>query len=106
MLIGAEYSAAFFLLADHLREAANVCINQIGDIQLAIAITRAYEGDDGPVLKEILEETVLAEAATEGNRWMASWAFWMLNRRSSAVRALIVSTSHIVVRSTVSANRI
>ncbi|KAE8554312.1 hypothetical protein EYB25_002851 [Talaromyces marneffei] len=84
-----EYSAAFFLLADHLREAANVCINQIGDIHLAIAITRAYEGDDGPVLKEILEETVLTEAATEGNRWMASWAFWMLNRRSSAVRALI-----------------
>lgn len=86
-----EYSAAFFLLADHLREAANVCINQLGDIQLAIAITRAYEGDGGPVLKEILEERVLADAASEGNRWMASWAFWMLNRKSSAVRALIVS---------------
>ncbi|KAH8698569.1 WD repeat protein [Talaromyces proteolyticus] len=84
-----EYSAAFFLLADHLREAANVCINQIGDIQLAITITRAYEGDDGPILKEILEGKVLVEAASEGNRWMASWAFWMLNRRSSAVRSLI-----------------
>ncbi|OKL63732.1 hypothetical protein UA08_00907 [Talaromyces atroroseus] len=84
-----EYAAAFFLLADHLREAANVCINQIGDIQLAITITRAYEGDSGSVLKEILEEKVLGDAASEGNRWMASWAFWMLNRRSSAVRALI-----------------
>jgi RAVE protein 1 C terminal len=88
-----EYAAAFFLLADHLREAANVCINQIGDIQLAITITRAYEGDSGPVLKEILEEKILADAASEGNRWMATWAFWMLNRRSSAVRALIVSTT-------------
>lgn len=86
-----EYAAAFFLLADHLREAANVCINQIGDIQLAIAITRAYEGDDGPVLQEILEGKILSEAAIEGNRWMATWAFWMLNRRSSAVRSLIVS---------------
>jgi hypothetical protein len=66
-------------------------MSQIGDVQLAIAITRAYEGDDGPVLKEILEEKVLVEAATEGNRWMASWAFWMLNRRGMAVRSLIVS---------------
>jgi hypothetical protein len=63
----------------------------MGDLQLAIAITRAYEGDNGPVLREILEEKVLPEAASEGNRWMASWAFWMLGRRDMAVRALIVS---------------
>jgi hypothetical protein len=63
----------------------------VGDIQLAIAITRAYEGDNGPVLREILEEKLLPEAASEGNRWMASWAFWMLGRRDMAVRALIVS---------------
>ena len=86
-----EYAAAWFLLADHLRDAAQVCINQVGDLQLAIAITRAYEGDDGPVLKEILEERVLPEAASDGNRWMASWAFWMLGRRDMAVRSLIVS---------------
>jgi len=88
----AEYAAAFFLLADHLRDAAQVCINQLSDIQLAIAIARVYEGDDSPVLKEILEERVLVEAAAEGNRWMASWAFWMLNRRDMAVRSLIVSS--------------
>ncbi|KAL4879357.1 RAVE protein 1 C terminal-domain-containing protein [Aspergillus karnatakaensis] len=84
-----EYAATFFLLADHLRDAAFVCINQVGDLQLAIAITRAYEGDDGPVLKEILETRVLPEAALDGNRWMASWAFWMLGRRDMAVRSLI-----------------
>ena len=65
----------------------------MGDLQLAIAITRAYEGDDGPVLKGILEERVLPEAASDGNRWMASWAFWMLGRRDMAVRSLIVSLS-------------
>ncbi|EAW07461.1 WD repeat protein [Aspergillus clavatus NRRL 1] len=84
-----EYAAAFFLLADHLRDAANVCLNQVGDLQLAIAITRAYEGDSGPVLREILEERVLPEATSDGNRWMASWAFWMLGRRDMAVRSLI-----------------
>jgi hypothetical protein len=65
----------------------------MGDIQLAIAITRAYEGDNGPVLREILEEKLLPEAASGGNRWMASWAFWMLGRRDMAVRALIVSAN-------------
>lgn len=84
-----EYAAAFFLLADHLRDAANVVANQIGDLQLAIAITRTYEGNEGPVFRELLKEKVLPEAAAEGNRWMASWAFWMLKRRDMAVRALV-----------------
>ncbi|EER42251.1 WD repeat protein [Histoplasma capsulatum H143] len=83
------YAAAFFLLADHLRDAVYVCMNQLQDVQLAVAIARAYEGDDGPVLKEILEERVLVDAASEGNRWMATWAFWLLNRRDIAVRTLI-----------------
>lgn len=88
-----EYSAAFFLLADRLQDAVNVCLNQLRDLQLAIAITRVYEGDQGPVLRKLLEEEVLSIAAQEGNRWLASWAFWMLHRRDMAVRALIVSIS-------------
>ncbi|KAI0397126.1 RAVE protein 1 C terminal-domain-containing protein [Xylariaceae sp. FL0594] len=84
-----QYAAAFFLLADHLQDAVNVCLNQLRDLQLAIAITRVYEGDTGPVLASLLENEVLAVAAQEGNRWLASWAFWMLKRRDMAVRALI-----------------
>ncbi|GJC82423.1 regulator of V-ATPase in vacuolar membrane protein 1 [Colletotrichum liriopes] len=84
-----EYAAAFFLLADHLQDAVNVCLNQLKDLQLAVAIARVYEGGQGPVLRKLLEEEVLAVAAKEGNRWLASWAFWMLNRKDMAVRALI-----------------
>lgn len=73
----------------------NVCLNQLKDLQLAIAITRVYEGDQGPVLRKLLEEEVLNIAAQEGNRWLASWAFWMLHRRDMAVRALIVSNLSI-----------
>ncbi|KAK1754317.1 regulator of V-ATPase in vacuolar membrane protein 1 [Echria macrotheca] len=84
-----EYAVAFFLLADHLGDAVNVCLNQLKDLQLAIAVARVYEGDTGPVLRKLLEEEVLAIAAQEGNRWLASWAFWMLHRRDMAVRAII-----------------
>jgi hypothetical protein len=86
-----EYAAAFFLLADCLKDAVNVILNQLKDLQLAIAVTRVYEGEGGPVLKELLEEKVLPLASDEGNRWLASWAFWMLHRRDMSVRALIVS---------------
>jgi hypothetical protein len=76
-----------------LHDAVNVCLNQLKDLQLAIAVARVYEGDTGPVLRRLLEEEVLTIAAQEGNRWLASWAFWMLHRRDMAVRALIVSTT-------------
>ncbi|KAK4119990.1 hypothetical protein N657DRAFT_666376 [Parathielavia appendiculata] len=84
-----EYAAAFFLLADHLHDAVNVCLNQLKDLQLAIAVARVYEGDTSPVFRRLLEEEVLSIAAQKGNRWLASWAFWMLHRRDMAVRALI-----------------
>lgn len=61
-------------------------------MQLAIAVARVYEGDDGIVLRELLEDKVLPLAAVEGNRWLATWVFWMLGRRDMAVRALIVSS--------------
>lgn len=85
-----DYAAAFFLLGDSLEDAVNVCVDRLNDLQLAIAIARVYEGDEGPVLRRLLEEEVLMYAAQEGNRWLASWAFWMLNRKDMAVRALIV----------------
>lgn len=61
------------------------------DIQLAVAVCRVYEGDDGPVLRKLIQDEILPLAAHEGNRWLASWAFWMLGRKDMAVRALIVS---------------
>ncbi|KAI9761570.1 MAG: hypothetical protein M4579_000962 [Chaenotheca gracillima] len=94
-----EYAAAFFLLADRLKDAVNVCVNQLQDIQLAVTIARVYEGDDSPVLRNLLEEIILPQAAEHGDRWLASWAFWMLNRRDMAVRALISPIHTLLERS-------
>ena len=85
------YAAAFFLLGGALKDAVRICLKQIGDMQLAIALARIVEGnDDGPVLQEVLRETVVPLAFKDGNRWLASWAFWLLNRRDLAVRILVV----------------
>ncbi|KAF2744645.1 hypothetical protein M011DRAFT_470243 [Sporormia fimetaria CBS 119925] len=91
-----EYAAAFFLLADHLSEAVNVLHNQLGDTQLAIAVARVYEGDEGPVLRAFLTDKILPQAARDGNRWLATWAYWMLNRRDNAVRALVTPLSTLM----------
>ncbi|GJE87639.1 RAVE protein 1 C terminal-domain-containing protein [Phanerochaete sordida] len=91
-----EYAAAFFLLGGSLKDAVNVCLRNIQDFQLAIALARVVEGsDDGPVLKNILESTVIPTAFREGNRWLASWAFWMLHRRDLAVRILVTPLTDI-----------
>ena len=68
-----------------------MCLKNLKDFQLAIALAMVGEqGDDGPIVKEILTSTVIPTAFKEGNRWLASWAFWMLHRRDLAVRILIV----------------
>ncbi|KAL8950590.1 MAG: hypothetical protein Q9183_007514, partial [Haloplaca sp. 2 TL-2023] len=91
-----EYAAAFFLLAGNLQDAVNVCLHQMRDLQLAVAIARVYEGDDGLVLRTLLEDKVLPQAALEGNRWLATWAFWLLGKRAMAVQSLIMPLTTLV----------
>lgn len=77
-------------MGDSLKDCVNICFNQMKDPQLAIAIARVYEGDHGPVLRGLLQGSILPMAIREGNRWMATWAFWMLRRKDLAVRAILV----------------
>lgn len=86
-----EYAAAFFLLAEDLASAVSVLSNQLGDIQLAIAVARVHGGDDGPVFRSLLETAVLPMAIEAGDRWHAIWAFEMLNDRRNASRAASIS---------------
>ncbi|SGZ33381.1 BQ5605_C041g11961 [Microbotryum silenes-dioicae] len=81
---------AFFLLGDSLKDAVNVCLRQLDDFQLAVAISRAYEGDCGPVLKEVMELTVIPLAMRLHSRWLVSWAFWMMSDRQMAAYALVL----------------
>jgi len=97
-LLLAEYAAAFFLLGGSLKDAVNVCIKHLNDFQLAIALARVVEqSNEGSILTDILTNTVLPTAFALGNRWLGSWAFWILHRRDLAVRILLVSSSDIKV---------
>ncbi|KAF8642016.1 hypothetical protein AX16_009737 [Volvariella volvacea WC 439] len=85
-----EYAAAFFLLGGAPKDAISVCIKQLGDFQLAIMLARVVEqSNEGPILLEVVSNTILPIAIQEGNRWLGSWAFWLLHRRDLAVRILL-----------------
>ncbi|WOO80078.1 Regulator of V-ATPase in vacuolar membrane protein 1 [Vanrija pseudolonga] len=85
-----EYAAAFFMLAGKPKDAITVCLRQLNDWQLAVALARCIEGaSGGELLRWVLLDTVLPIAYKGGHRWLASWALWMLNRRDLAVRVLI-----------------
>ncbi|EIW86859.1 hypothetical protein CONPUDRAFT_46132 [Coniophora puteana RWD-64-598 SS2] len=92
-----EYAAAFFLLGDSLKAAVNICVKQLDDFQLAIALARIREADpERPILRDLLNNTVLPIAFQNGNRWLASWAFWLLHRRDMAVRVLLTPLRDLV----------
>ncbi|PIA17392.1 hypothetical protein COEREDRAFT_7358, partial [Coemansia reversa NRRL 1564] len=81
-------AATFFMLSGKLADAATICITQLHDIQLAIAICRCREGDAGPVLKDILWRHVLPDALKRQDRWLASLAFGLVHRYDLILQAL------------------
>ena len=90
-MLNLEYAAAFFMLGGCPKDAINVCLRQLDDWQLGYALARAVEGGtDGPLVKWIIEETVIPLAMAGGHRWLATWAFWTIGKRDLAVRVLIV----------------
>ncbi|GAA5884959.1 hypothetical protein JCM16303_006492 [Sporobolomyces ruberrimus] len=89
------FAAAFFLLGDSLSDCVSVILRHLSDPMLAIAIARTYEetvaGEAGPVLRELVERTLLPKALREGDRFLSSWAFETLEERELSVRVLIDS---------------
>ncbi|XP_044772994.1 dmX-like protein 1 isoform X3 [Neomonachus schauinslandi] len=97
-----EHSAAFFLLAGCLRDAIEVCLEKLNDIQLALVIARLYESefDTSATYKSILCKKVLGidSPVNEFNSlninmhydpFLRSMAYWILEDYSGALETLI-----------------
>lgn len=84
-------AACFFLLAGSLKDAVSVISKQLNDIDLAIAVCRVFEGDNGPILGEFLTRELLTTAITDNDKWSTSFVYWKLRKQESAIKALITS---------------
>ena len=91
-----EHAAAFFLLAGKLWDAIDVCINRLDDLQLALVVTRLYEGDGGPTYERLLKECILGLRHTQEpstDPFLRSIALWLLQDYSGALETLLVGLS-------------
>lgn len=96
-----QYAAAFFLLGGSLWDAVNVCVHQLKDLQLAIAIARVYENEaESLTWSRLIDQTILPLAVeSEQGRWMASWAYSALGRTDTAIQVLVQPVHAVVGRS-------
>lgn len=93
-------AASFFLLGDSLSDAVNVCVRNLGDAHLAIALCRLWEGrTDGPALVRLLKETLGPDAFRRGDRLILSWVLDMLGRADLAMYGVSVGTKVLYFQS-------
>uniref|UniRef100_A0A182RIV1 RAVE complex protein Rav1 C-terminal domain-containing protein n=1 Tax=Anopheles funestus TaxID=62324 RepID=A0A182RIV1_ANOFN len=98
-----EHAVAFFLLANSLNDALEVCLTKLEDLQLALVITRLYEGEHDPTppsFKKLLYEEVLGCDKNGENQdlsrahpdpFLRSMALWILKDYTGSLSTLLDS---------------
>ncbi|XP_076859615.1 dmX-like protein 1 isoform X2 [Brachyhypopomus gauderio] len=89
-----QHSAAFFLLAGSLKDAVEVCLERMQDLQLALVISRLYESEfeTSSTYKKILQRYVLGEdhqIPMHQDPFLRSMAYWVLDDYSRALDTLL-----------------
>ena len=95
------HAAAFFLLSGSLKDAIDICIDKLHDLQLAMVISRLYEGDVSPTpssLKVLLNLHVLGcnsdgteynSAKAHPDPFLRSIAKWIQKDYSGSLSTLV-----------------
>ncbi|XP_076665130.1 rabconnectin-3 alpha isoform X3 [Andrena cerasifolii] len=96
-----EHAAAFFLLAGALKDAIDVCLNKLNDIQLAMVIARLYEDDTtSPNMRRLLYEEILGcdkDGQTQDmnkvhpDPFLRSMALWILKDYAGSLNTLLLT---------------
>ncbi|CAH1106016.1 unnamed protein product [Psylliodes chrysocephalus] len=96
-----DHAAAFFLLAGNLKDAVEICLNRLQDLQLAIIIIRIYQGD-GQELKKLLYREILGRDENGENQdmtkahpdpFLRSMALWTLKEYQPSLDTLLVGNA-------------
>jgi hypothetical protein len=82
-----EHAAAFFLLAGKTRDAIEVIVNNLNDIQLALLIARLYETDEQNLVNNILHREILTKP--HNDPFYRSMAYWLLKDYEHSLNTLL-----------------
>ncbi|XP_017016237.2 dmX-like protein 2 [Drosophila takahashii] len=96
-----EHAVAFFLLANSLNDAIEVCMNKLEDFQLALIIARLYEGDsEGCYYHQLLHEHILGTDAETGrcdlsrahpDPFLRSMTYWTIKKYQESLNTLLLN---------------
>ncbi|KAI8034003.1 hypothetical protein M5D96_013248 [Drosophila gunungcola] len=96
-----EHAVAFFLLANSLNDAIEVCMNKLEDFQLALIIARLYEGDaEGCYYHHLLHEHILGTDAETGrcdlsrahpDPFLRSMTYWTIKKYQESLNTLLLN---------------
>ncbi|WFD05059.1 regulator of (H+)-ATPase in vacuolar membrane [Malassezia vespertilionis] len=93
-----QFAAALFLLGGATRDAVNVCVRNLHDVWLAIAIARMHEADDyGPVFCALLRQHIVPMAINQGDRWLGCWALYVLKEFDTLLRMILAPMHDVLV---------
>ena len=96
-----DHAVAFFLLAGSLNDALEVCLNKLDDLQLAMIITRLYEGEHDntpPTYRKLIYEEILGCDKNGENQdlerahpdpFLRSMSLWILKDYSGSLGTLL-----------------
>lgn len=84
-----EYAVAFFILADCIGDAVDICIKKLNDFQLALVLCRLYIGENSELMQKVLAESIVPECIRTGDRWLLSMAFTLLKDKKNALYATV-----------------
>lgn len=96
-----DHAVAFFLLAGSLNDAIEVCLTKLDDLQLALVISRLYEGEHEsapPTYKKLLYEEILGCDKNGENQdldrahpdpFLRSMSLWILKDHSGSLSTLL-----------------
>ncbi|CAF0735297.1 unnamed protein product [Rotaria sordida] len=82
-----EHAAAFFLLAGKIRDAIEVILNNLNDIQLALLVARLYENDEQNLVNNILNKEILTKP--HNDPFYRSMAYWLLKDYEHSLNTLL-----------------
>lgn len=100
-----EHAAAFFLLAGSLKDAVEIIVNKVQDLQLAMVITRLYEEEleMSASHKQLLFYHIFA-CDPDGNKieetqpsrdpFLRSIAYWMIKDYTQALETLVSKSTN------------
>lgn len=96
-----DHAAAFFLLAGNLKDAVEICLHKLQDIQLAIIIIRLYEGEEGNLRRLLYEEILGCDSEGQNqdmtrahpDPFLRSMALWSLKEHQAALSTLLIGNA-------------